>query len=442
MEQYEERCETYAGNEYYLDSHSGMQRLRGSQLRIKITEKAGTDMIGIFDTDLNANSFGGKSLRLTNLFQRLKTYHDIIYFPIIPIGTVIPQYLKDLFGGQIQAIYYESIKNALSGRLESLLLQQPGFNYSITNRRFNEQISHQIINICIKNQIKVVHLFDFYIASFFRPLRNSYPIIWDIGDSYWLIHQRKDGWPPFAFNTNRFRNYEFDHVSSFYATVFVGEADLKLYPDSLKDRITLIPNGVGEDFLNYDLQPGLIDPDTIIFSGNMAYPPNVDAVKHFYSYIYPRVKKLVPTLKWFIVGTNPQTVQEIVKADQDIIVTGRVEDIRPYIARSKVYVAPIRLGGGIKNKLLEAMALGKNIVAYNRAVDGFCPGYDIKIAANPDDFVEHVVNGLKAAPELKRSNIEFVKKKYTWSLAVDKYRSLYRNILENSVVDLQQTGCS
>ena len=387
-------------------------------------------ILGIFDSNLNSNPFGGKSLRVINIFQRLRQQYHLKYFPIISEGEIIPQYIKETFENEIYPIYLDKGGNPLSGRMKGLLSVQPGYNFAITNHKLYKNISSQIEAQCIKHSISLIHIFDFYIASFFMELKKTYPVIWDIGDSFWLIYKRKNWFSRFLLNTSRVKNYEFEHIKIFDRTIFVGEEDFRLYPEKLKSKLTLIPLGVCEDFLNYFSTDEEIE-NSIIYTGNMSFPPNIDAVLHFYFKIFPLVRRVIPDLKWFIVGTNPEKIMKIIKSDPNIIITGRVEDIRPYIARSKVYIAPIRQGGGMKNKLLEAMALGKTIVAYERAVEGFKQGYNIKISSKPEIFALNIVDSLKESDRRNRVNENFIRENYIWEMTAKKYQELYKSIEGN-----------
>ena len=133
-------------------------------------------------------------------------------------------------------------------------------------------------------------------------------------------------------------------------------------------------------------------PRSIVFTGNMGYKPNQDAVIWFCNDVLPLIRNDIPDTMFYIVGRNPSNgVMKLVGRDNGVIVTGGVDDIRPYIAKAEVYVCPIRQGGGIKIKLLEAMAMGKAIVSTREGVDGIPEAVDendMFIASSRYDLAE------------------------------------------------------
>ncbi|MEM4897831.1 MAG: glycosyltransferase family 4 protein [Pyrobaculum sp.] len=125
----------------------------------------------------------------------------------------------------------------------------------------------------------------------------------------------------------------------------------------------MIPPGVDTVYFQPFGKEEDSDP-TILFMGTMSYPPNVSAVLWFYRRVYPLVKKEVPRVKFYIVGRAPDRKILKLSSDKSVVVTGGVEDVRVYLAKASVFVNPIILDdGGIKTKVLEAMASAKAIVS-------------------------------------------------------------------------------
>ena len=130
-------------------------------------------------------------------------------------------------------------------------------------------------------------------------------------------------------------------------------------------------NGVDTDYFNPEAGFEPLDaPADIVFTGMMDYRANVDAVLHFHENIWPIIRKAKPTARFAIVGANPAPQILALDGQGGVSVTGRVEDVRPWIAEAKLVVAPMRIARGVQNKVLEAMAMAKPVVATTAATTG------------------------------------------------------------------------
>ena len=138
-------------------------------------------------------------------------------------------------------------------------------------------------------------------------------------------------------------------------------------------------------------------PASIIFTGVMDYFPNVDAVLWFCDEILPVVQKQVPEANLTICGSRPATAVRRLSKRRGVTVTGRIPDIRPYVDQAEVFVAPLRMGRGIQNKLLEALAMGLPSVASTAAWSGTLvpKGKGVLVTDNPREFAEDVVHLLR-----------------------------------------------
>ena len=124
--------------------------------------------------------------------------------------------------------------------------------------------------------------------------------------------------------------------------------------------VFIIPNGVDIDFFSPDNYPS--SPAALVYTGQIGWYPNEDAVMYFVKNIFPFVKEMVPGVNLWIVGNNPSLrVRRLSLKDEAVKVTGFVEDVRPFIGKAEVYIVPLRIGGGTRLKILEAMAMRKQI---------------------------------------------------------------------------------
>ncbi len=178
---------------------------------------------------------------------------------------------------------------------------------------------------------------------------------------------------------------DFDH------TLFVSQAEearfLALAP-GCAGRTGWVENGVDLDY--FSPQPDFASPDaaapSIVFTGTMDYRPNVDAVVWFADAVMPLLTRRRPALLFTIVGSDPAPAVQALGHRPGIHVTGRVADTRPYLAQATVVVAPLRIGRGIQNKVLEAMAMARPVVASPAAAEGIRgqPGRDLLVAGDAD----------------------------------------------------------
>ena len=198
----------------------------------------------------------------------------------------------------------------------------------------------------------------------------------------------------------------------------------------VRDAVT-IRNGVDLD--HFTPNDAAIRSNSIVFWGSMDFEPNVDAVKWFARYVWTRLRQMRPSATWCIVGRDPHPDVQALDGIDGIEVTGAVPNIREYARQAQTAVLPLRCGGGIKNKLLEAAAMGMPIVASRRAVKGLVPescpkGIEsgvapLAVAGSIDDWVATIVRiwtNPALASQLGRAARKWVETDHRWSRAADE----------------------
>jgi glycosyltransferase involved in cell wall biosynthesis len=200
-----------------------------------------------------------------------------------------------------------------------------------------------------------------------------------------------------------------------------------------RDRVTLLPNGVDPDFWwrgaikPEDLEVG---SEAIVFDGTMDFRPNVDAVLWFAQDVWPLVRAERPHARFYIVGRNPLPEVLALSEDPGIIVTGMVDDTRPWVAGGEVYVVPMRMGGGVRLKVLQAMAMECAIVSTPMGAEGIAvrPGKDMLITFSPRGFANAVLLLLSDRHRrraLGASARELVSSQYSWDSLLPVLDELY-----------------
>lgn len=209
-------------------------------------------------------------------------------------------------------------------------------------------------------------------------------------------------------------------------TILVTEPEaalLRQRAELAEDKVVAIGNGVDTDNFCADLplpSPFLDDAPALVFTGAMDYWPNVDAAHWFATQVMPLIRRAEPRARLYIVGGNPDPRLIGLGDDPAIVVTGRVPETRAYIAQATVSIAPLRIARGIQNKVLEAMACGRAIVASPQAFEGLDaePGRDL-IVADGAPAMAQAVSGLIGDParraQLGRAARALAESRYRWA---------------------------
>ena len=167
-----------------------------------------------------------------------------------------------------------------------------------------------------------------------------------------------------------------------------------------KDKIRAVSNGVDGGYFDpaHAFEPPFeTDRLNFVFTGTMDYPPNVDAVVWFANEILPVIRKSAPSARFHVVGSNPSAEVQALTAIEGVFVTGRVPDVRPYLAYASAAVAPMRIARGIQNKVLEAMSMGRPTVVTRDALEGIAakPGEDVFLADTVEAFAAACLQAVK-----------------------------------------------
>ena len=229
-----------------------------------------------------------------------------------------------------------------------------------------------------------------------------------------------------SFVTRPIYNMEYRRLCRYEAAIFedfdvrtiISEPDRDLFPHERRDEILVIPNGVDHDYFKPQGQEKKYD---LVFTGNMSYPPNVNAVDYLANEILPIVWKTRPETTLYIAGATPDP--KVKKAASDrIIVSGWLDDIRDAYAQSRVFIAPMRIGTGLQNKLLEAMSmrLPATTSPLANASLGAKPDQEILVGSNAEEMAQHIITLLtdkEKADHLALAGYNFTNRVYDWGKA-------------------------
>ncbi|QQR85810.1 MAG: glycosyltransferase [Flavobacteriales bacterium] len=233
--------------------------------------------------------------------------------------------------------------------------------------------------------------------------------------------------PLLRAETRRLIAYENLMFDLFDHRVIISAQDRDYIYHPARTSMAVIPNGVDTDHFKHIAQGAHYD---LLFTGNMNYPPNIDSVLFLANKVLPLVRKERPGTNLLISGVDPSPrVRELAQRDPLITVTGWVKDIRASYADARIFVAPMQIGTGLQNKLLEAMAMGIPCITSplaNNAV-GAAPNESILIGTEPEEHARHILRLLDHPEERDRvamNGSHFVREQFDWQRSSDALDAL------------------
>jgi sugar transferase (PEP-CTERM/EpsH1 system associated) len=221
---------------------------------------------------------------------------------------------------------------------------------------------------------------------------------------------------------HRMLRFEAAALRRFDLVLAVSETDRqtfqRLYPDAVRSPIQVVKTGVDTKY--FTPSEAAVRPAHMVFTGSMDWLPNEDGMVYFVRDILPRIREVEPDATLSIIGRAPTPAVQRLAADAGIHVTGRVDDVRPHVAEGAVYIVPLRIGGGTRLKIFEAMSMGKAVVSTTVGAEGLpvTAGQNIIIADEPSRFaraVVHLIRDTDTRRRLETAARQLVVERYDWS---------------------------
>ena len=262
----------------------------------------------------------------------------------------------------------------------------------------------------------------------------------DVDSAKFESYAETSGWPMQWVHTREGKYlsaYEAQVARNADISLFVSEAEAALFrerSDLGADKVQPLSNGI--DTVFYDPHKVTAEPSlrnhsgpTFVFTGQMDYAPNIDAVSYFASDVMPHICKTHPKALFAIVGRNPSDAVKALHGSNGIIVTGAVDDVRGWIEGADIIVAPLRIARGIQNKVLEAMAMAKPVIASPEAAEGIAAqdGVHFVVADGADAQVNSICKMLtdnKAAQEMGAVARAHVVSTMSWDAALAPLKTM------------------
>lgn len=297
-----------------------------------------------------------------------------------------------------------------------------------------EQVRQQVEGIVGEGGVDVC-VADFLFAAANVPLGGPVPVVLFEHNVEYQIWQRLSAIEPsplrralFEVEWRKLRAREAAACAGADLTIAVSEQDRRLLAEIAPNATTAsIPTGV--DTAYFTPVAGREQPSRLVFTGSMDWHPNEDAVLYFADSMLPLIRREVPNISLAVVGRRPTERLRQAGEKHGIIVTGTVDDVRPYIADASVYVVPLRAGGGTRLKIFEALAMGKCVVSTTVGAEGLAltPGREYVAADDPRAFADAVVSLLRDSRRRRaigQAGRRLVEERYSWGQVAGEFESL------------------
>ncbi|MEI8340879.1 MAG: glycosyltransferase [Verrucomicrobiota bacterium] len=352
----------------------------------------------------------------------LEYSHDQQWIPWKETSKQSPRFFLELGGNLLASrLPYVIQKYRSAGMSDLLLKEAPGSDFDI------------VICDFLSPAINIINLRASFKAKTLLFQHNVESLIWQrMRDTAAGPLQRAylaDQW-------RRMFRFERKAAAWFDGVVGVSDEDCRMMREmlGLTNVMGSVPTGVDSGYFQ---EAGVEKKSgSIVFLGSMDWMPNIDAVSFFMEAIYPELKKRVPDVSFTIVGRNPpERVRDLAKSDPSVCVTGTVDDVRPFVAGAEVVVVPLRVGGGTRIKIFEAMAAGVPVVSTCIGAEGLPVqnGGNILLADEPVEFAACVARLLQE-PELRTqiggAGMEFVRTKFGWESATKVFEGYCRQLVD------------
>jgi glycosyltransferase involved in cell wall biosynthesis len=382
---------------------------------------------------------GGK-IRSYNILRFLARQHEVT--------------LLSYYGGARDSAYEAAIRQELPGAetiytaaLDATVLHQSldylrclpkAAPFAVT--KFTHPLVQKTLQQWLEEGRFDVAVCDFLSATLNFPRELKAPTVLfqhNVESSLWQRMARTETNPikklSFMVESAKMTRYERASLRKFHHIIAVSEHDKQqMLETDPTCEITVVPTGVDTQKFSV-APPSSVNPPRIVFTGSMDWEPNIDAIQYFCEQIWPGILAEFPTAVFQIVGRNPHAkVQRL--ASSSVQVTGTVPSVSDYLRDASVVIVPLRIGGGTRLKIFEAMAMGKALVSTSIGAEGLDveSGRDLILADDAASFTNSILLLLRDAELRRRYEVAAVKlaSQYDWSRIVEAFADVLRQAMQ------------
>lgn len=383
----------------------------------------------------------GNALIGRHIFPRLARRHELTL--LCPVAAGDEERLRadaECWFSTVQFVPRAAPVAALQGFLEPALTRRFPRILHTRNVRWAARFDALVAEHLRDGDYDIIHTRELPMAGFSSPHAHPAKLL-ELIDSATLRERRQldaglpSSWPRFPLA----RAIEKRAIQGFRAVTAVSPTDAcAIRALGATIDVRTIANGVDTDYFAPSEAPH--DPEKVLFLGAMSFGPNVEAVTFFHRSIWPSIRREIPTARFVICGRDPAPAVRALSADPSVIVTGDVDDVRPWLAQATIVICPMTRGSGIKNKVLEALAMRKAVVASPLAIEALAvsDGFEVFVAETPDTFAQRCVRLLRDADARERIGVagrRYVLRQHSWDACAASYDALYRELCDTSVSD-------
>ena len=377
----------------------------------------------------------GDKVRSYNLLKHLATQHRVY------LGTFIDDQIDEPHIATVRALCADVHVARLDPRFARILsLSSLLAGEALTLGYYRSSALRSWVNeTCQRRHIDTAVIFSSAMAQYLEDQLRIPTIIdfVDVDSAKWTQYAPRHRWPLswlYRREGTLLLDYERRMAARASRSFFATDNEVALFTQKAPEcrvRVQTMGNGVDADYFSTDdtrSSPFPSDELPVVFTGAMDYLPNVDAATWFASDVLPGLLQRWPAARFYIVGRSP-AAEVLALAGDRIVVTGTVDDVRPYLQHAATVVAPLRIARGIQNKILEAMAMSRPVVASAdcaAAVDAVA-GQELLTATSPEEYIAAISQVLEA-PEtgtaMGKAARQRVIERYTWEAhmkAIDPY---------------------
>jgi glycosyltransferase involved in cell wall biosynthesis len=384
---------------------------------------------------------GGK-IRSYNILRKLAGRHEVTFLSYYG-GRRDEAYEREICEHLPGTkVIYTGTRDATAFERNLLYLRRLPLGAPFGVTKFLSRETQQLLSRWLNEGRFDVAVCDFLGSTLNFPRKSATPVALfqhNVESILWGRHAEHEANPikriAFKLEAAKMLRYEPAAVGRFDHVIAVSEYDreqMKAMTDP--SRISVVPTGV--DLQQYQAASGdSASEPLVIFLGSMDWEANIDGVTYFCREIWPRVKRAAPEARFRVVGRNPdQRVKQL--ASGDIEVTGRVESVIEHLRQAAVFVVPLRIGGGTRLKIYEAMAMRKAVVSTTIGAEGLDVnhGRDILLADDPQTFADYVTSLLRDHPMRMRFEAAAARQaaRYDWSVVTDRFEEALAQAIGNA----------